>query len=233
MWGSELLSHRTYQPAIEVFQEATVRFPKSSRLWIGLGMALYARGEYGDAVHALLAASDLDPRDPRCYLFLSKAYLSAPGQAEEVIRHFQRYAELEPHSAVAQYDYALSLWKGRRAESDAPDFKAVEALLRRAIHLDETMADAHLQLGILYTEQHNFEAALPEYQRALQIDPQLAEAHFRLGRYYLHEGEKAKAQTELDTFKNLQSEHQAELDKERAEVQQFVVANGAPAAGPP
>ena len=50
---------------------------------IGLGMALYSRGKYDDAVNALLKAADLDPSDPRCYLFLSRAYESSPNQAEE------------------------------------------------------------------------------------------------------------------------------------------------------
>ena len=53
-WGSELLLHRTYEPAIQVFQQATQRFPNSPRLWIGLGMALYSRGQYQESIKALL-----------------------------------------------------------------------------------------------------------------------------------------------------------------------------------
>ncbi|PYU87312.1 MAG: hypothetical protein DMG51_02650, partial [Acidobacteria bacterium] len=49
-WGSELLLHRTLGPAVEVFQQASQRYPASQRLVIGLGMALYARGNYDDAV---------------------------------------------------------------------------------------------------------------------------------------------------------------------------------------
>ena len=37
-------------------------------------MALYSRGNYDVAVKSLLKAADLNPSDPRCYLFLSKAY---------------------------------------------------------------------------------------------------------------------------------------------------------------
>ncbi len=37
-WGSELLLHRTLGPAVEVFQQATGRYPSSQRLMIGLGM---------------------------------------------------------------------------------------------------------------------------------------------------------------------------------------------------
>jgi Flp pilus assembly protein TadD len=57
-WASELLLHRTLGPAVEVFTEATQRYPKSPRLAIGLGMSLYSRGNYDDAVSALLKAAD-------------------------------------------------------------------------------------------------------------------------------------------------------------------------------
>jgi len=225
IWASELLLHRTYVPAIDVFTEATKRYPKSPRLFIGLGMALYSRGEYEGAMKALLAAADLNPRDPRCYLFLSKAYLSSPQQAEDVIERFRRYSELEPSNGLAQYYYALSLRNGRRLETPEVEFGKVEALLRRAIALDGDLAEAHLQLGILYADEHEYERSLPEYQRALQLNPNLQDAHFRLGRYYLHAGEKDKAQSEFDVFKKLQSEHHAEEDKAKAEVQQFIVSS--------
>ncbi len=227
VWGSEMLLHRTYQAAITIFRDASQRYPQSPRLWAGLGMALYSRGEYGDAVHSLLQAAALDPSDPRAYLFLSKAYLSAPDQAPAVIECFRKYAALEPTNARAQFYYAMALWKGRRVASAEIDYLAVEALLIRSIQLDNTFAESHLQLGILYNDQHADAKALPEYERALQLDPNLAEGHFRLGRYYLRTGEKDKAQVELDHFKTLQAEHQAQVDKGRAEVQQFVVEGDA------
>ncbi len=100
-------------------------------------MALYARGLYEDAVKALLTAADLNPSDPRCYLFLSKAYDSSPSQADEVIQRFQRYAELEPNNALAQYYYAMSLWKGKRAEGSGLDLQEVESLLQKSIALND------------------------------------------------------------------------------------------------
>ena len=222
-WGSELLLHRAYEPAIAVFQQATVRYPQAPRLWVGLGMSLYSRGEYEPSVHALMQATDLNAQDPRCYLFLSKAYLSSPSQAEAVIERFHHYAEMKPADAMAQYYYAMSLWKGRRLNAEAIDFPKVESLLQRSIALDATNAEVHLELGILYSDQHEEAKALPEYQAALRLSPDLAEAHFRIGRLYLRTGEKEKAQVELDRFKQLQAQHQAAVDKERAEVQQFVI----------
>jgi tetratricopeptide (TPR) repeat protein len=221
-WGSELLLHRTYEPAIDVFQQAAKRYPTSPRLLIGLGMAMYSRGRYEESIKSLLAAADLDPTDPRCYLFLSKSYLSSPNQADDVIQTFRRYSELQPNNALAQYYYAVSLWKGKRLEETSVDFHAVESLLQKSIALDGTLADAHLQLGILYADQHESAKSLPEYQRALELNPNLSDAHYRLGQYYVRAGQKDQAQKEFAIYQQLQAQHMAAVDKERADVQQFV-----------
>jgi len=232
-WGSEYLLHRTYEPAIEIFEQGSQRYPNSPRLFIGLGMSLYSRGRYDDAVKALVAAADLDPTDARCYVFLSKAYDASPNQAEEVIKRFRRYSELQPKNALAQYYYAMSLWKGRRAEAAAVDLQAIEALLQRSIALDDSLPEAHLQLGNLYADQHEWDKSIPQYMRALQLNANLPDAHYRLGQDYVHVGKKDEAQAEFDVYQKQRAAHLAEGDKERAEVQQFVYnAKAAPASKP-
>lgn len=227
-WACELLLHRTYEPAIAVFQEAARRYPQSPRIFIGLGLSLYSRGKYDDAVHALLTAANLNPSDPRCYVFLSKAYDSSPNQADEVIQAFRRYAELQPGNALAQYDYAMSLWKGKRSEDANLDLHTIESLLQKAISLDDSLAEAHVQLGDLYADQHQYEKSIPEYARALQLDNSLADAHYRLGTDYVHVGQRDSAEKEFAVYQKLRAEHLAELDKERAQVQQFVYSAKTP-----
>ena len=221
-WGSEMLLHRTYEPAITIFQKAADLYPKSPRILIGLGLALYSRGIYDKAVNALLAAADLNPQDSRCYLFLSKAYNSSPLQADEVVEHFRRYAELQPNNALAQYYYAVGMWKGKRIENSGVDPGSVEALLKRAIALDDSLADAHVQLGNLYADQHQYEKSIPEYQRALELNPNLSDAHYRLATDLVHTGQKESAQKEFAIYQNLRAEHLAEVQKEHDEVRQFV-----------
>jgi tetratricopeptide (TPR) repeat protein len=223
-WGSELLLHRTYEPATAVFQDATQRYPNSARLFIGLGLTLYSRGLYDQAVKALLRASDLDPSDPRCYYFLSKAYDSSPAQAAEVTDRFRRYAEEQPKNARAQYYYAISLWKAKRTGGSPVDLAAVESLLKKSIALDNSFADARVQLGDLYSDQHRYQESIPQYERALALDPTLSDAHYRLGMDYVHLGNKDRAQKELAAYRELRAEHLAKVDKEHAEVRQFVYA---------
>ena len=232
-WGSEMLLHRTYEPAISIYQQATTRFPDSPRLYIGLGLALYSRGKYDEAVQALLKAADLQPSDARCYIFLSKAYDSSPKQADDVIRHFHSYAELRPNDARAQYYYAMSLWKGKRAGDARVDLQTVQGLLQKSIALDNTLAEAHVQLGDLYAGQHQYDKSIPEYVRALELNPNLSDAHYRLGTDYVHVGQKDQAQKEFAVYQKLRAEHLTESDKERAEVQQFVYSEKSSSSSKP
>jgi Flp pilus assembly protein TadD len=221
-WATELLVHRTLEPAIQVFQEATDRYPRSTRLLIGLGMALYSRGNYDDAVKALLKSADLAPNDPRCYLFLSRAYDSSPSQADEVIDRFRRFANLQPTNARAQYYLAMSLWKGKRAQDPTVDLSQVESLLKKSTALDPKLADAHLQLGNLYFDRSNYPLAIPQYNDALVLNADMADAHYRLGQAYVRTGNKIAAQQHLEIYQRLRAQHLSDLDRQRAEIRQFV-----------
>jgi tetratricopeptide (TPR) repeat protein len=223
-WGSELLLHRTLDPAITIFQKAAERYPNSPRVAIGLGIAYYSRGNYDDAVKSLLHAADLSPADPRVYPFLSRAYDSSPSQAKEVIARFRRFAEQQPGNGRAQYYYAMSLWKGKRAQDPSLDLTQIAALLKKGIALDPALAEAHLQLGNLYSDQQKYGDSIPEYQRALELNGDLADAHYRLGQAYVHTGEKERAQEQLQVYQKIREQHLADLEKQRAEVRQFVYA---------
>lgn len=232
-WGSELLVHRTLEPSVEVFQQGTARYPDSPRMAIGLGMALYSLGRYDEAVKSLLKAADLNPSDPRCYPFLSKAYDSSPSQADDVIQRFRRFTEVQPKNAHAFYYYAMSLWKGKRAQDPNMDAHQIESLLKTSISLDPSLADSHLQLGNLFSDQANYAAAIPEYQRALELNSDLPDGHYRLATAYVRTGKKDLAQQQLDIYQKLRAEHLADLDKQRADIRQFVYSAKESPSGKP
>ena len=221
-WGSELLIHRTLEPAVEVFREGTSRYPNSPRLAIGLGMALYSLGKYDEAVKSLVRGAELDPNDPRAYAFLSRAFDSSPSQADEVIECFRRFSELQPRSGLAVYYYAMSIWKGKRSQDPNLDLGQIESLLKKAIALAPGLAEAHLQLGNLYSDQRKYAESIPEYVRARDLNPDMADAHYRLAQAYVHVGEQGRAQEELKVYQQLNEQHLSDLDKQRAEVRQFV-----------
>jgi tetratricopeptide (TPR) repeat protein len=187
-------------------------------------MALYAHGNYDEAVKSLLRAADLNPSDPSCYLFLSRAYDSSPSQADDVIQRFHRFSELQPRNAQALYYYAMSLWKGRRAQDPGLDLHQIETLLKNSIDLDPKLAEAHLQLGNLYSDQGKYAEAVPEYMQALELNPDLSDAHYRLGQAYVRTGQKESAQEQLQLYQRIREQHLEDLEKQRAEIRQFVYA---------
>ena len=143
-----------------------------------------------------------------------------------MIEHFRRFSELLPNDARAQYYYAISLWKGKRAQDPAVDFTKIEALLRKAIALDPRLPEAHFQLGNLLSDQSHYADAIPEYLAALDSNSDLPDAHYRLGQALMRTGQKEKAQAQLAIYQEQRAQHLADLDKQKADIRQFVYAEG-------
>ena len=77
-WGSELLLHRAVWQAQEVFRKGADVYPKSARMQMALGTALFAGARYDEAALHLCDASDLNPTDPNPYIFMGKIQMASP-----------------------------------------------------------------------------------------------------------------------------------------------------------
>jgi tetratricopeptide (TPR) repeat protein len=235
-WGTELLTHRALEPATEVFTSGNRLFPKSVRMLIALGVSWYARGAYDQAAQCLVNASDLAPDDSTPYLFLGKMLKVTPTLSMQSIDRLARFGQLQPDNALANYYYAVALWNTISAKADeAPATPAnadratqVEALLQKAVHLDAKLSAAYLQLGIIYSEHRDYSQAIAAYQKVIEVsserDEKLAEAHYRLAQAYARTGDTAKAQVELKLHADLDQQIMESVDRERREVQQFVIS---------
>lgn len=219
-WGCELLAHRAWDPAAEVFKRGIDLHKNSAKLTLGLGIALYYRGDHDAGIKQLCLATDLDPKEAWPYLFLGKLYNVAGVNIDEVRRRFARFVEVQPNNAQANYYYAISLWDRTNSRSNG---KQVETLLRKAVDLDNSLADAHLQLGILYEDEAKYSEAVIQFQRAINVEPNMTTAHYHLVQAYKQTGDKARADQELHTFERLREQDQMQSDKERNEVMQFIV----------
>ena len=209
-WGNNLLQLQAYQDATDVFVASIKRHPDSARLRVGLGIAQYSLGAYDPAVQSFCQAADLAPTDPRPYQFLGEMYGVSPELAGEVTTRIERFARQQPKNALAQYYYAMNLWKGQAASAAgaAPvevDLARIEALLRRAAVLDPKFAKTFLQLGILLAEQRRYPAAIGELEKAVTLDPTLSQAFFRLGQAYQRTGQPDRAARAFARFEALKA----------------------------
>jgi tetratricopeptide (TPR) repeat protein len=225
-WGTELLIHRAFEPATEVFNEGNRLFPQSARMLAGLGVSWYARGSDDQAVERLCQASDLNPDDPNPYLFLGKIQSVETAQSTCTIEKLGRFVRLEPENAQANYYYALGL--SRR--NDADDLAHAESLLEKAVRLDPKLAAAYLQLGVLYSQRGDSSKAVSAYREAIAANPRLVAAHYRLAQAYNRSGEKSKAQAELQIYNQLSKKTAEEAERQRRDIQQFVYTLREPAS---
>jgi tetratricopeptide (TPR) repeat protein len=219
VWGAELLLHRAFEPAIEVFTKGQRLYPDSVRILLGLSVATYDQGATERGVQLFLEACDLNPSDPAPYLFLGKLQdaekIEPPGWTEK----FKRFASLHPENAVAHYYYAVALSK----QSPGPeDFALVESELKRAIELDPQLGNAYLQLGILYSSKRDAPAAIRAFQKAIELLPLPDEAHYRLAQLYRQTGELEKAHQEKALYDQTSQQKTKEAEQQRHEIQQFV-----------
>jgi tetratricopeptide (TPR) repeat protein len=212
-WGAELLTHHAADQAVEVFSKGHRLFPRSTRTLLGLAVALYSRGDFDQAAQRFFEATDLNPSDPAPYLFLGKISSGAITEFDGFSQRLERFARLHPENAWANYYYAATL---------ARTSPKARALLEKAIRLDPKLGDAFLLLGIIYADQGKWPPAISAYRSAIAASPQLEQAHYRLAMAYRKTGEPAKAQQEIELFQKLSEQSAQALERERAEIQQFV-----------
>ena len=222
-WGSELLLHRAVWQAVEVFRDGTKAYPKSSRMLTALGTSLFAGALYDEAARRLCDASDLDPSDPKPYAFMGKIDTAAPTRLPCIEQKLARFVRDQPEDPLANYLYAMAVWKRREQPADNQDLEQVKALLTKAVTIDSNCAEAYLQLGILYSSQRSYEMAIDFYMKAIKADPELAEAHYRLGVAYDRTNEPAKAKQEFMRHDEIEKKQAAAIESERREIKQFLV----------
>jgi tetratricopeptide (TPR) repeat protein len=232
-WGSELLLHRAVWQAAEVFKNGTKAYPKSARMLAALGTALFAGALYDQAANSLCQASDLNPADTEPYIFMGKIEMAAPKPLPCIEPRLARFVQQQPGNSLANYFYAMAIWKRQQQPIKQEPLQQVETLLTKAVAIDPKCGDAYLQLGILSSSQHNFEKAIGYYTKAIEVDPQLGEAHYRLGVAYDRMGSPEKAKQEFQLHDEIEKLQAAAVERQRREVKQFlVVLQGQPATPP-
>jgi Flp pilus assembly protein TadD len=134
-----------------------------------------------------------------------------------------------PDNSLANYFYAMALWKQQEHSADKAAMAQVETLLTKAVSLDAKCSDGYLQLGILAASEQDYEKAIGLYGKAIDADPQSGDAHYRLGVAYDHVGEREKAVREFRLHDEIEKRQAAAVEQERRDVKQFVVVQaGAP-----
>jgi tetratricopeptide (TPR) repeat protein len=199
--GKILLANGLLPAALELAKRTAQAFPNSSPALLFKGEAELKVGQFTDAVDSYSAAFHLDSPDPDANLGLAEAQFAA-GRAKDATASFEAGMGRFPKDARFPLQYALMLLR----EADTGNATAgphAEELLKSALALDHSLAEAHYQLGEIALKKGQAGEALTHLQTAAKLDPRNAGTHFALASLYRRLGRKAEASTELTLYQTL------------------------------
>lgn len=199
--GLALLTKGSFTAAEKLFTGGIAQYPDSMLLHIGAGVAATLGGQTDWGIDQFLAATNIDPTDGRPYPFLAAVPLTDHALRLRVQASAERFLSRNPNSAEANYFEALLLSRQTESRDNQNAGSApVEALCRRALALDPSLAEAHLLLGRTLLRRHAYLAAVREYRAALDLQPSLGEAYYPMALAYRRTGHPAEAYRAMRLF---------------------------------
>lgn len=141
--------------------------------------------------------------NPEAYDLLLRARyqigLYTPESKQRAITYFERALAIDPEFAQANaelaFAYRLLSSSGILSATDA--IPKAEAAARKALAIDNQLAEAHAALAGIKRDQWDWAGAEQEYRRALQLNPNLELTGFALANYLSVTGRANEALTEI------------------------------------
>jgi Tfp pilus assembly protein PilF len=211
-YGILLIDTKTPTAAVIRLKEAVKDFPRSARLWLGLGIAQFYDGKFADAQESLEKALGFDRK-----LVPALAYLAAindvAGLSAAAATYYERALSIDEANAILHYLLADTLLKNASADN-----VKVEKHLRRAIELDAKIAAAHLTLGRFYVREKRFAEAAAAFEKTVRLEPNQAEAFYQLGQIYGRLKRLDESRTALAKFKELSEREKTQTKSNHSEL---------------
>jgi tetratricopeptide (TPR) repeat protein len=196
-----LTENRSLPSALQAAQKAVALFPNSARALALKGVVESKLGQFTDASASYSRALQLDASHPDTLLGLAQAQFSA-GMKREASASFETGMKRFPHDARFKSQYAVMLLKQFDSGDRAAGTRA-EGLLKSALAIDPSLAEAHYQLGKVRLRKGQASDAVSHLQQAAKLDPRNPEIHFALSRAYRRLGRQEEANQQMDVYQKL------------------------------
>jgi serine/threonine protein kinase/Tfp pilus assembly protein PilF len=147
--------------------------------------------------------------NPQAYeLLLKGRFYSGKGGSEnqkKALEYFQQAIAVDPTYALAYAELSASYSSLVGTSSlDPKEFTPkAEAAVRKALELDESLAEAHLALANIKLNAWDWPNAEREYQRAIELNPNQAEAYSWFSTYHTVRGRHEQAIAEAKRAREL------------------------------
>ncbi len=159
--------------AMEMARLALIREPRSLTAYKVMMLSYLDRKQVSMARLVALRALKIDDNDPELYHTIGLILLAENEPAKAQLQ-FKRATEVRP-------DYLPSHVMLAKTALAQENYPGAEEHLRRILQANGKNAEAHLDLGIVYKGQGQYDKALQEYDLAEQINPELAAIYLNRG----------------------------------------------------
>ncbi len=194
-----------YGAAEKVLAFGIERFPKSVKLHVALGIALYAQDRSLEGAEALCKASALDPQDAHPMEVLADTETIPKSLLPTTVQDLAALHGLYPSNGLILFDLTMAQsgrWSGE-PEATKPEFVAS---LQQAISLDPHLAKAYMALAAVYDDRKDYRQEIATLQQALAIAPKQAQTHYRLAFAYREIGDQQHFREEIERYHALHTE---------------------------
>jgi tetratricopeptide (TPR) repeat protein len=213
----------TFSAAIQAAQQATQVNPADTANWSNLGsiyegVAPLVEGMGDRALEAYAAAAERDPNGPQWALARARTYVAIAqfqrSNSQPADESYAKAQEAADAALALKADYVDARFVSAQAHFTQGN---VEAALKRGTEVREGNpfdSDLAYQLGLLYYQNEQVDAAQAEFLRAVGLNAEFANARYFLGLTWSRKGDVAKA---LEQFRWL-----AERNPENEEVKRII-----------
>ena len=116
----------------------------------------------------------------------------------EALEHFNRAKEIDPGFALAWVGVAEYYWGAAPDIAPPEEVAKGKAAARRAVELDDSLAEAHTALAMLnYAVDYEWGESEREFQRAIRLNSNYAAAHWQYGWLLVYLGRFDEALQEM------------------------------------
>ena len=185
--GEALDKAGAFDGAIAAYRAALQVDPEFKKASNNLIVVLVRAGKSAEAIQHAREMLTARPDDADRYFTLGLA--QSEQDIEGAIASFRRALELDPRHALARYNLAMAL---NRADRTPEAIEQLKQTLK-----DDSRAETHYMLGVMYFHQGDFDNASRQLSAAVDTDPRYAQAHATLGAVFKARREWERAEREF------------------------------------
>lgn len=185
-WGLLFEASGRSEEALASYETALKKAPEDPDLMLRVGCGKANAGQTEAATELLRKVLGQRPNSAETNHCLGRSMLLGGADLREAMRFLERAVALDGNRA----EYHLFVgW----AANEARDPAKAERALGRALELDQTLADAYWQRGILRNRQGAVKDALLDLHKSIEMSPSRYEAHASLAEAYFNLGREQEA----------------------------------------